>query len=349
MPAVSPSPVAPDILARLFGDLEARAPRTAAAGPWASGSFATLADCGVLAGFVPVADGGTGAGEEAILELLAGIAERCLTTALALTQWAAGCRIIAGGDAAVRAAWLPGLACGRITTTVGIAQLSTSRRHLGAPALVARETPAGWRLTGLCPWVTGADSSDAIVTGAACADGRQLFFIVPRSAPGLTVHPPLELLALSGSRTSAVTLADVAPAAVIEPAAGGGPRTGGLATTALALGSTRAALALLAAEAVAREPLRPVAAALAAEADDLAAGLGAAAADASLDRDALRAQANGLVMRVAQAALTATKGAGFVVGHPAERLVREACFFLVWSCPQTVAGITLCELSRAEM
>ena len=38
-----------------------------------------------------------------------------------------------------------------------------------------------------------------------------------------------------------------------------------------------------------------------------------------------------------------------VAGHPAERLVREAHFFLVWSCPQSVAGITLCELSRSEM
>ena len=49
------------------------------------------------------------------------------------------------------------------------------------------------------------------------------------------------------------------------------------------------------------------------------------------DRDRLRADSNSLVVRAAQAALTATKGAGYVTGHPVERLVRESLFFLVWS------------------
>jgi hypothetical protein len=51
------------------------------------------------------------------------------------------------------------------------------------------------------------------------------------------------------------------------------------------------------------------------------------------------------VTRAAQAALTASKGTGFVVGHPAERLVRESAFFLVWSCPQAVASAVMCELA----
>jgi len=53
-------------------------------------------------------------------------------------------------------------------------------------------------------------------------------------------------------------------------------------------------------------------------------------------RNNLRQRANSLVTRAAQASLTASKGAGFVVGHPAERLLRESMFFLVWSCPQPV-------------
>jgi alkylation response protein AidB-like acyl-CoA dehydrogenase len=63
------------------------------------------------------------------------------------------------------------------------------------------------------------------------------------------------------------------------------------------------------------------------------------------DRDRLRADATGLVIRAAQAALAASKGAGFVRGHPAERLAREALFFLVWSCPQAVTSTVLCELA----
>lgn len=340
----------PASLRRLCDDLGARATATAEVGPWQSGAFRSLAETGALAGFVPAADGGAEAHEAAILEMLAAIAARCLTTALALTQWAAGCRLIAGGTGAVRAAWLPDLARGTITTTVGIAQLSTSRRHLAAPALSARRVEGVWRLTGVCPWVTGADSSDTIVTGAATDDGGHVFFIVQRNAPGLTVSPPMHLLALTGSRTSSVGFSDVAPAAVIEPRADGGVRTGGLATTALALGSTRASLALLDGESASRAALEPITSALRAEADGIAARLRRAAAGGDGDeRDRLRADANSLVVRAAQAALTATKGAGFVVGHPAERLVREAHFFLVWSCPQTVAGIALCDLARHDL
>lgn len=339
----------PAPLAVLCDALGERAAATDELGPWQSGAFDLLARAGVLAGFIPTADGGTGATDPAILDALVAIASRCLTTALALTQWASGCRIITGGDDATRSRWLPALAAGTITTTVGIAQLSTSRRHLGAPALAARMANGVWRLTGLCPWVTGADSVDAIVTGAVRDDGRQLFFIVPTDSPGLAIAPPMRMLALSGSRTSSVTFTDVAPVAVIEPQATGGVRTGGLATTALALGSTRLALTVLEGEAAAREALAPVAEALRVEAAAVATRLRRAATDEAEDRDHLRADANGLVIRAAQAALTATKGAGFVAGHPAERLVREAHFFLVWSCPQTVAGITLCGLSRIEM
>ena len=62
-------------------------------------------------------------------------------------------------------------------------------------------------------------------------------------------------------------------------------------------------------------------------------------------RERLRATATSLVIRAAQAALTASKGAGFVTGHPAERLAREAHFFLVWSCPEAVSAAVMCELA----
>jgi alkylation response protein AidB-like acyl-CoA dehydrogenase len=323
----------------------AAAPQSRADGPWRSGALAALARAGLLAGFVPVADGGTGATEAAITAALVAIAERCLTTALAITQWASAVRIIAGGPAPLRAAVLPSLVRGETFTTVGISQLTTSRQHT-APAVVASRAADGWRLDGLCPWVTGADSVDTIVTGGVTADGRQSFFLVPARAVGVTIDPPLEMLALSGSRTSVVRFTAAPVAAAITPPAGG-PRTGGVATTALALGAMRAAVSLLAAEAADRPFLGPVAAGLAAEADALGSRLAAAASGGidAADRDRMRADANGLVVRAAQAALAAAKGAGFVRGHPAERLVREAHFFLVWSCPQAVTSTVLCELA----
>ena len=55
----------------------------------------------------------------------------------------------------------------------------------------------------------------------------------------------------------------------------------------------------------------------------------------------VRAQANTLVLRSTQAALTAAKGVGFVRPHPAQRWARQALFFLVWSCPRPAAEATI--------
>ena len=331
---------------RLVEALAARAGRTAAVGPWDSGSLAALATAGTLGEFVPVAHGGAGAGEGRRLDLLATVAEQCLTTALVLSQWAAAVRLVEGADDAVRTRELPALARGERFTTIGISQLTTSRRHLGRAAVRASSGVGGWRLDGECPWVSGADRADTLVTGALDADGVPRFFLVDTAAPGVRIDPPLELLALSGSRTTTVGLAAVSPSAVLE-APPGGPRAGGLATIALALGTARAAVAMVAREAADRAELSPIAAALGAEATAIGAEI-ARAAETGIGpeaRDALRTRATGLALRATQAALTAAKGAGFVVGHPAERLVREACFFLVWSCPPAVAGSVLCTLA----
>jgi len=341
---LEPDSDALEVVCRQLAEL---AERTAVEGPWRSGAFAVLARQGVLAGFIPEESGGTEAGEATLLVVITAIAERCLTTALALTQWASAVRVIAGGPPEIRAGLLPPLARGDTLTTVGISQLTTSRQHVGTPALTATPQADGsWRLDGLCPWVTGADASDTIVTGAATADGGQLFFVVPTNAAGLEIEPPLEMLALSGSRTSVVRFRGVRPLAAIEPPAGG-PRTGGLATTAVALGATRASIAVLHAEAERRPQLAAIVSGLGAEVGELASQLAEAAANGidAAARDRVRADANGLVVRAAQAALTATKGAGFVRGHAVERLARESLFFLVWSCPQAVATATLCELA----
>jgi alkylation response protein AidB-like acyl-CoA dehydrogenase len=349
MPPVPLSHEPPSDLRGACDDLAAAAAETALIGPWASGGMRVLARRGILARFVPADCGGTAAPEPEIVETLAAVATSCLTTALALSQWAAAVRIIASGPAELRARLLPPLVRGDSFTTVGISQLTTSRQHLGRPALVAERDGDGWRLDGLCPWVTGADACDTIVTGAATAGGGQCFFVVPTAAAGVAIEPPLEMLALGGSRTAVVRFAAASPADVIEPPEKNAARTGGLATTALALGSARAAIGIVAAEAARRDSLGPVAAGLSGDLDDLLDRLRRAARDgiAAADRDALRAAANDLVLRAGQAALAASKGAGFVRGHPAERLVRESLFFVVWSCPQAVTDSLLCELAGA--
>jgi len=342
----TPFPMVSDIEG-LAGSLADLAVRTSAEGPWRSGAFAALARSGLLAAFIPVEQGGTAAGEPGLMPALVAIAERCLTTSLALTQWAAAVRIIAGGPADVKQELLPALARGDVFTTVGISQLTTSRRHLGRPALAATRDGDAWRLDGICPWVTGADSTHTIVTGAATDDDGQMFFVVPTDAPGLSIDPPLQMLGLTGSRTSAVHFAGVRPMHALPPPATGGVRTGGLSTTALAVGAARASATVIAMEAATRPGLAGVAAEFTAEIDAVESRLmnGVASGIEPADRDRLRADANSLVVRAAQAALTASKGAGYVTGHPVERLVRESLFFLVWSCPQAVADAFLCDLT----
>ena len=98
-------------------------------------------------------------------------------------------KLVANGPADLRARLLPRLARGDETTTVGIAQLTTSRQHLGVPALRATDRGGGGRrLDGVCPWVTGADAVDTIVTGAVGDDGTPAYFVVDTHAPGLTIR-----------------------------------------------------------------------------------------------------------------------------------------------------------------
>jgi alkylation response protein AidB-like acyl-CoA dehydrogenase len=60
------------------------------------------------------------------------------------------------------------------------------------------------------------------------------------------------------------------------------------------------------------------------------------------DPAALRKKANDLALKSTQAALAAAKGAGFASDHDVGRWCREAMFFLVWSCPQSVVQAHLC-------
>ncbi|MDR3636810.1 MAG: acyl-CoA dehydrogenase [Isosphaeraceae bacterium] len=251
--------------------------------------------------------------------------------------------------------WLDAIAAGRAFTTVGISQLTTSRRH-GSQALMATEAGAGgFRLDGVMPWVTAAERADVLVTGAALGDGRQLLIALPADRPGLAVQPAFALAALGASRTSEVTcdgvpvepsdiLAGPAVDVMAHTSAAG---TGGLETSALALGQARAALLALIAEAPKRADLAEPVEALT-EAWSQAWSVLMAAARGSSDAlppGQVRAQANALVLRLTQAYLTARKGTGFLRTEPAQRWARQALFFLVWSCPSPVAQAAIRDLA----
>ncbi len=329
-------------------------------GHWPAEQLALCGEAGVYQWFLDPRHGGQGwSAEDAIRGYMA-LASACLTTTFILTQRTGACRRIAASrNEPLKDRLLPPLARGEMFTTVGISHLTTSRRHLGRPVLAAEQTARGFTLDGLSPWVTGGAAADVIVIGATLVENgepteRELVLAVPTDLAGLSVDEPLPLVGVTASSTGPVRLNHVelssdwliaGPAANVMLSAAGGS-TGGYETSALALGLARAAIDFLAAESVRRPDLAAAHDALDREHSQLVDDLLALVRGAGRStKESIRQRANTFVLRATQAALSAAKGTGYVVGHPAGRWCREALFFLVWSCPQPVAAANLCELA----
>ncbi|HVT28454.1 MAG TPA: acyl-CoA dehydrogenase family protein [Lacipirellulaceae bacterium] len=353
----SPNDLALDELCSLLAEQAIEMDRT---GQWPAEQLRLCGQYGVYEWFIDPAWGGQGWSEEQLVRGYLALSAACLTTTFILTQRTGACRRIAGcGNQSLKERLLPGLATGELFATVGISHLTTSRRHLAKPVLTADAIPGGFRLNGMSPWVTGAAAADAIVLAATLmergeATDRQLLIAAPSDTAGLRVAEPLPLVGVSASSTGPVHLdgAEVSDEWLIAGpvpnvmASGVGGTTGSYETSTLAIGLAKAAIDYLAGEAANRADLTEPMSALRAEherlLDDL---LGTARGDAGCTRESLRQRANSLVLRASQAALSAAKGTGYVVGHPAGRWCREALFFLVWSCPQPVSAANLCELA----
>jgi alkylation response protein AidB-like acyl-CoA dehydrogenase len=340
-------------VSELTATLEQLADAADRAPDWPVASWDALRRAGVPRWSVPREYGGDALGPAELLRGAETLAAACLTTAFILSQRDAAVRRLLVGPDHLTRRYLPRLAAGETFLTVGLSQLTTSRQH-GGPALRATPTPAGYRLDGDIPWVTGADRAEAIVTGATLPDGRQLLAVLPTDRPGVQIGPPMELAALYGSRTCAIRCEGVELAAEsvlagpVEHVLGqvGG---GGLETSALALGLAGAAIDYLRDEASRRPNLRVAADRFAAARRAVRGRLEGLLAQPSADAVlALRTDCTQLAVRAAQAALVVAKGAGFVAPHPAQRWARQALFFLVWSCPRPVSTDILAELMPCE-
>jgi len=343
-------------LEKLSGELDQ-------SGKWPVEQLRLCGECGVFEWFLDPAWGGQAWTDEQVVRGYFELSAACLTTTFILTQRTGACRRIEGClNEPLKSRTLPQLARGETFATVGISHLTTSRRHLQNPVLTAQRTSVGYRLDGYSPWVTGGQAADLIVVGAtvtkdAHPSGEQILVALPTGLSGVTVQPPANLVGLTASHTGSVQLqaVEVADEQLIAGpvenvmASGLGAGTGGHETSTLALGLARAAIDYLDSEAARRADLKAPLEALRSEhhlvTDDL---LALASGQEVCTKESLRQRANSLALRASQAALTAAKGTGYVVGHPAGRWCREALFFLVWSCPQPVASANLCELAGID-
>jgi len=338
--------------------LAERADALDAAGTWPSEQLSLCRKAGVFGWFVPSEWGGSGWNDVDLLRAYLKLSSACLSTTFVLTQPQGACqRILASDNSELKTRVLPSLARGDRLATVGISHLTTSRRHLARPVLTARVDGGGFILDGTIPWVTGAVEADYVVTGATCDDGRQILALLPIASPGVTPLAPARLVGLTATCTGEVRcegarlgeewlLAGPVEGVLTQ---GRGAGTGGLQTSALAIGLASAAIGYLREQAEERPDLVAPAEALRGEHGELEVELlSLASGERCVSYDDVRVRANSLVLRATQAALAAAKGSGYVAGHPAGRWCREALFFLVWSCPRPVMAAALCELAGLE-
>lgn len=337
-----------------FSEIEKLSGEVEQAGQWPKESLQLLAEHSVLKGLISELRGGEGWNGPQQLAAYFQLAKSCMTTAFILTQWhAAVRRLEIHASDAFWGQWGVGLASGKVWTTVGFSHLTTSRQHLHTPPLLATPVGATYFLDGYCPWVTGGAHADFLVIGSATEQGEQILAVVETAAAGVQAGPGFELMGLSASCTDRVDFRQcqirqeyllAGPVDQVLKIGSGGP--GGLHTSILALGLASRAIDYLREQSSNRPDFVDPAAELQSDLERLvAAMLGLESGEATMSLDQLRQAANSLALRATQAAMAAAKGAGYLAQHPVGRWCREALFFLVWSCPQSVVRSQVCELA----
>lgn len=331
-------------------------PTNVAGGPrneWPTEKLAACRDVDVFKWFVAEQWGGFGLSQRDIVTGYVQLAQFCLTTTFIITQrTAATRRVESSQNEALKEKWLPRFANAYANCTVGISHLTTSRQHVD-PVAKGASTDAGFVLNGFTPWVTGSPFVDVIVAGFELDDQRQVLALIETEQDGVSIEEPVELVALSGSCTGKVKFKNVEISTenviagpienVMSGGSGGG--SGGLQTSALAIGLAGSAIEYIEHQSQNRSGLQGTIKPLREQWDQSYQRiLEFCDNPQSGGADQIRQNANSLVLRATQTAMGVAKGAGYVAGHPVGRWCREALFFLVWSCPAPVLESNLCEL-----
>lgn len=290
--------------------------------------------------------GGLGADHAAARPVLEAVAGGCGATSFVWAQHHGAVRRVAAADGPARATWLPRLCDGSTLAGIGFAYL----RRSGTPAVRATPSRGGWRIDGEAPWITGWGLIDALVLMARADDGAVVTVIVDRPAEIEALRPgarqALSVMGSTGTVALGIEALEVSDADVVGvlshaewerrdrlgssmPA----PAPLGIADRAIRLmgdrgsvpGVTRAAGRLAeeleARRARADEVSHAVSAAVASGPDAADAAIVAGAIERDLGLD--------LARRATDALVAAGGGGAMSLDHPAQRLSREATFFLI--------------------
>lgn len=315
---------------------------------WPSEALRLLSDAGCWKNVIAREYGGGQTPPIQQLQNYEAVAAGSVSLALILTQHDAACELLGDCDNKELASLLmPRFASGELLATVGISQLTTSRRH-GGSAMRAEKTPNGYRLKGFMPWVTSAPKADYIVTGAVLEDDQQILGCLSTKSSGVEIGDPMQLMALRSSFTTEVRCNDVdLPMAnvmrgpvekVLQLRAPVKP----LSVSAVGIGLAKAMLADIQEKSPSLTDIRELIEkdivnqykSIRSQLYDAVDQLNDPSAE--IPAMEIRVNINALIQRLSITLMTLAKGSGYLSVNSAQRLCREAMFFLVWSAPPHV-------------
>ena len=212
--------------------------------PYDEAVWSRMADeLGLQSLALPAEHGGDGYGFVELQVVLEEMGRALLPSAFLTTVVMAGSALVASGDAAAQAAYLPAIAAGKSTATVAVAEGDGSWATDGLYT-TAEHTSDGWMLTGTKPLVIDGATAEILLVAARTAAGPSLF-AVHGDADGVTRRP---LRTLDPTRKIARVTFARTPAQLVGSEGAAGPvveRVVDLTATALAaeqVGGARACL-----------------------------------------------------------------------------------------------------------
>lgn len=265
----------------------------------------------------PAWAGGMDADLDTICAVTEALASGCLTTTFVWSQHVGTAFVAAASRSPAMRSWVVPLCRGDVRSGLALAGAQP-----GPAPLRASRVPGGWRLTGVCPWVSGWGRTDVLHTAALAEDDSVVWSLVDaREGPDLRVARDA-LVALNATATVTVTFGGhVVPderVTVLSPPEGPSPPAPASLRihSSLALGVVARCARLLGPSPLDDE--------LAASREALAAG------DAETMPDA-RAGAAELALRAAAALMSASGSSSLRLDRHPQRLAREALFVIVFA------------------
>jgi alkylation response protein AidB-like acyl-CoA dehydrogenase len=255
----------------------------------------------------------------------------------------------------LKAAYLPQMANGGVTSGIGFSQL----RRPGPPVMRAEPTDGGYILDGQVPWITGYSFFREFLIGATLPDGSAVFGFVPfAKTERIQLSEAMRLASLESPQTVSAEISGhfLPEEKVVFIKGSDWAQKNDMINIVLqghfALGCAQAGIDIVRAafERKGMAFLEDAAKALESELAECRAA--AAKVPAGMDSEIteekleLRAWAIDLAARCGHAAVAASSGVANSVWHPAQRVYREALVYTVSAQTADIMRATLTRLSQ---